>query len=95
MFLHDSPMEAFKREDRMEKYGNAVGFLRETVRECIKVKAIKETDEMAVRLEVWGIVHGLSTLFVRKSYEAMGLTKVEAEDYMKKAFENFLSRIKA
>ncbi len=95
MFLHDSPMDAFKREDRMEGYGNAVGFLRETVRECIKEKLVKEKNEVTLRLEVWGITHGLSTLFIRKSYEAMGLNKSEAEEYIKQSWENYLARIRA
>lgn len=95
MFLHDAPLEAFKREDRMDKHGNAIGFLRDTVRECIKEKMIKEKDEMIVRLEVWGLTHGLTTLFIRKSYEGMGLTKAEAEEFMKKCWDNYLDRIKA
>lgn len=95
IFLHDAPLQAFKREDRMDKHGNAIGFLRDTVRECIKEKMIKEKDEMIVRLEVWGLTHGLTTLFIRKSYEGMGLTKTEAEDYMKKCWDNYLDRIRA
>jgi AcrR family transcriptional regulator len=94
MFLHEAPMEAFKREDRMEKYGNAVGLLRETVRECIKEKLIKEKEEMIVRMQAWGLTHGLTTLFVRKSYDAMGLTKAEAEDWMKRSWDNYINGIK-
>lgn len=95
MFLHDSPLGAFKREDRMEKYGNAIGFLRETVKECIKENLITEKNEMIVRLEVWGLTQGLTVLMVRKSYEGMGLTKTEAEDYIKLCWDNYLNRIKA
>jgi AcrR family transcriptional regulator len=94
MFLHDSPMEAFKKEDRMEKYGNAVGFLRETVKECVMQGLIKRQDEIALRLEIWAVTHGLTILFVRKSYEAMGLKKAEAEEYIKLCWENFLAKIK-
>lgn len=95
MFLHDSPLEGLKREDRMDKYGNAIGFLRDTVKECIKQKLITEKNEMNVRLEVWGLTHGLTTLFVQRSYEGMGLTNTEAETYMMKCWENYLARIKA
>lgn len=95
MFLHGSPLGEFKKEDRMEKYGNAVGFLRETVKDCIKEKLITENNEMTMRLEVWGITHGLTSLFVSKSYEAMGLTKSEAEEYIKQSWDKFLDRIKA
>lgn len=95
MFLHDSPLEGLKKEDRMDKYGNAIGFLKETVIECIKANLITETNEMFVRFQVWGLTHGLTTLFVQKSYVGMGLTKVEAEDYIMNCWENFLERIKA
>lgn len=94
MFLHSSPMTEFKKTDRMEKHGNAVGFLKDTVIECMNKKMIKGSNEMELRLEIWGITHGLSTLFVNKSYEAMGLTKTQAEEHMKNTWENFLARIK-
>ncbi len=93
MFLHRSPMTEFKKTDRMEKHGNAVGFLKDTVIECMNKKMIKGSNEMELRLEIWGITHGLSTLFVNKSYEAMGLTKTQAEEHMKNTWENFLARI--
>ncbi len=95
MFLHDSPLAELKKEDRMDKYGNAINFLKETVKECIEEKMISETDEIVVRLEVWGLTHGLSTLFVHRSYEGMGLTKEEAKDYMLQSWEKYLSRIKS
>ncbi len=95
MFLHNSPLAEFKKEDRMEKHGNAVGFLRDTVRECIANKQLKNSDEMIVRLEVWGITHGLTTLVVNNSYKAMGLTKNQVEKHIKVCWENFLTNIKA
>lgn len=93
MFLHNSPMTEFNKTNRMDKHGNAVQFLKETVLECLEKKMLKG-NEMELRLEIWGITHGLCTLFVNKSYEATGLTKSQAEEQMKKAWDNFLTRIK-
>ena len=93
MFLHNSPMTEFKKTDRMENHGNAVGFLKQTVIECLEQKLIKG-NEMELRLEVWGLTHGLCTLFVNKSYEAAGLTKSQAEEQMKNALDTYLARIK-
>lgn len=94
MFLHNSPMNEFKKTDRMDKHGNAVGFLKDTVLECLEKKMIKGTNELDLRMEIWGITHGLCTLYVNKSYEAAGLTKTQAEEHMKNAWNNFLARIK-
>ncbi len=95
MFLHNSPLTEFKKEDRMETHGNAVGFLRDTVRECIENKLVNRSDEVLLRLEIWGLTHGLCTLFVNKSYEPMGLTKIQTEKYIKACWENYLNNIKA
>ncbi|MBL7932030.1 MAG: TetR/AcrR family transcriptional regulator [Bacteroidia bacterium] len=95
MFLHNSPMAEFKKEDRMDKHGNAVGFLKDTIAECLEKKMIKGTDPLELRLEVWAITHGLCTLYVNKSYEVAGLTRTQAEEHMKNAWENYLARIKA
>jgi AcrR family transcriptional regulator len=93
MFMHNSPLGEFKKENRMEKHGNAVGFLRDTVRECVERKMVKGADEIMLRLQIWGLTHGLTTLVVNKSYEAMGLTKTQAEEYTKTCWDNFLSKI--
>jgi len=95
MFLFAAPMDEFKKENRMEKHGNAVGFLRDTVRECIDKEKVNITDEMVLRLQVWGLTHGLSTLFVSNSYQAMGLSKSEAEAHMMAAWDSYLQSIKA
>ena len=95
MFLHNSPMTEMKKENRMDKHGNAIGFLRDTVHECIAQKLVKPSDEILLRLEIWGLTHGLSTLFVNNSYEPMGLSKAQAEKYIKSCWDNYIKRIKA
>lgn len=94
MFLHNSPMSEFKKTDRMENHGNGVGFLKDTVAECMEKKMIKGTDQLELRMEIWAMTHGLCTLYVNKSYEAAGITKAQAEELMKNTWENFLARIK-
>ncbi|CAN5367504.1 TetR/AcrR family transcriptional regulator [soil metagenome] len=95
MFLHNSPLTEFKKENRMEKHGNAVGFLRDTIHECVANNQVKGSDEMILRLEVWGLTHGLTTLVINNSYKAMGLTKQQVEKHIKVCWENFLMNIKA
>lgn len=95
MFLHNAPLTEFKKENRMEKHGNAVGLLKDTVRECVEQKLLKKSDEILLRLEIWGLTHGLSTLFVNKSYEPMGLLKSQAEKYIKACWENYINNLKA
>jgi AcrR family transcriptional regulator len=95
MFLHNSPMKEFNKTDRMDKYGNAVGFLRDTVVECLENQLIKESNDLDLRMEIWGITHGLCTLYVNRSYEAAGLSKAQAEEHINNAWNNFLTRIKA
>lgn len=95
MFLHNSPLTEFNKEDRMDKHGNAVGFLRDTVKECIQKKMVKQTDEVLLRLEIWGLTHGLTTLFVNKSYEPMGLTQSQAAEYMKACWDNYMNNLKS
>lgn len=94
VFLLDSPLSEFKRQDRWEKYGNALGFFRYSVAECIENRLIKHTDITEACLELWGLAHGLTTLVVKRSYEGMGLTEKQAHKYMKTTWANFLERIR-
>lgn len=94
VFLLDSPLSEFKRQDRWEKYGNAIGFFRYTVAECIENKLISYTDEIEACLEIWGLAHGLITLFIKKSYQGLGLTEKQAYAHMKTTWANFITRIK-
>jgi AcrR family transcriptional regulator len=93
MFMLDSPLCAMKREDRWEKYGNVAGFFKYTVVECIDKKVIKYSDPVAACVEIWALAHGLTTMFVKKSYEVMGLTEDQAKIYMNTSWTNFMNRI--
>lgn len=94
VFLLDSPLSEFKRQDRWEKYGNALGFFRFTVAECIEEKLIDYSEVLPACIEIWGFVHGLITLLVKKSYQGLGLTEEQAYKQSKEAWANFLRRIK-
>ncbi|MBC8051919.1 MAG: TetR/AcrR family transcriptional regulator [Sphingobacteriaceae bacterium] len=93
-FLLDSPLGEFTRKNRWAKYGNALGFFTYTVKECVDQKLIDYIDVDKASLELWGIVHGLTTLFNKKSYMGLGLTEDIAKEYMKTAYNDFLKRIK-
>jgi AcrR family transcriptional regulator len=93
MFLLDSPLCAMTREDRWEKYGNVAGFFKYTVAECIEKKRINYSDPVAAGVEIWALAHGLTTMFVKKSYEVMGLTEDQARIYMNTSWTNFMNRI--
>lgn len=94
VFLLDSPLSEFKRQNRWDKYGNAIGFFKYTVAECMENKLINYTDEMEACLEIWGQAHGLITLVVKRSYEGLGLNEKQAHKLMKTTWANFLNRIR-
>lgn len=94
VFLLDSPLSEFKRQDRWEKYGNALGFFRFTVAECIEKRLIDYTEVMPACMEIWGMAHGLITLMVKKSYQGLGLTEEQAYKQSTAAWKNFLTRIR-
>lgn len=93
-FLHDAPLTEFKRKNRWEKYGNGMGFLKYTVNECIEQGLINYSDVVTASFEFWAHVHGLTTLFVKKSYEGLEMTKEQAKEYIYTSWINFLNRIK-
>ena len=95
MFLLDAPLGELKKQNRWEGYGNASGFFRVTVAECIEKRLITYTELLPAALEMWGLVHGLTTMYIKKSYEVMGLTEPQAKKYMRSCWTNFLERVTA
>ena len=93
-FLLDSPLGEFTRKNRWKKYGNALGFFTYAVQECVDQKLIKFTDVNLACLELWGLVHGLTTIYIKKSYMGLGLTSEATREYMIKSYDNFLNLIK-
>jgi hypothetical protein len=71
-----------------------MGFLKYTVNECIEQKSIKYTDPLFASFEIWAMAHGLTTLYVKRSYEGLDMTKDQAEEFIKRSWMNFLDRIK-
>lgn len=94
-FLHDSPLAELKRKDRWEKHGNGVGFFKSIVSECIALKliAFSESELQPICMEMFCLVHGLTTMFVNRSYEAFDLTEAEAKIYIYDVWSKYLKRI--
>ncbi|MEO6831873.1 MAG: TetR/AcrR family transcriptional regulator [Chitinophagaceae bacterium] len=93
MFMLDGPLSELKKRDRWGKYGNVAGFFKYTVMECIDNGLISYSDPDEACLEIWALAHGLTTIYVKKSYEVMGLTESDIKKYMNSSWRSFINRI--
>ena len=70
MFIQNAPMDrlAQMNEGRWIHGDRALDLLRSIVKECMIQKIIKKGDPDSVTMAVWGMVHGLVSLTIRKRF---------------------------
>jgi AcrR family transcriptional regulator len=70
MFIQNAPMDrlAQMNDGRWVHGDRALDLLRSIVKECITQKIIKKGDPDSVTMAVWGMVHGLVSLTIRKRF---------------------------
>ena len=70
MFIQNAPMDrlAQMNDGRWVHGDRALDLLRSIVKECMTQKIIKKGDPDSVTMAVWGMVHGLVSLTIRKRF---------------------------
>ena len=70
MFIQNAPMDrlAQMNDGRWVHGDRALDLLRSIVKECMTQKIIKKGDTDSVTMAVWGMVHGLVSLTIRKRF---------------------------
>ena len=79
MFIQNAPMEKLAQmNDGKWIHGDrALELLRSIIKECMTQKIIKKGDVDSVTMAVWGMVHGLVSLTIRKRFvKLVGQDKV-------------------
>ena len=79
MFIQNAPMEKLAQmNDGKWIHGDrALELLRTIIKECMTKKIIKRGDVDSVTMAVWGMVHGLVSLTIRKRFvKLVGQDKV-------------------
>ena len=79
MFIQNAPMEKLAQmNDGKWIHGDrALDLLRTIIKECMTKKIIKRGDVDSVTMAVWGMVHGLVSLTIRKRFvKLVGQDKV-------------------
>lgn len=51
--------------------GNALNFLKSILQECVDKKLIKDADVETMAMGIWGMVHGLVSLAIRKRFNKL------------------------
>jgi AcrR family transcriptional regulator len=70
MFIQNAPMDklAQMNDGRWIHGDKALGLVRSIIKECMTQKIIKEGDVDSVTMAVWGMVHGLVSITIRKRF---------------------------
>ncbi len=77
MFILQAPMEALQGMDNCEwKCGDeALGKLKNTIRECMDKNLIEKGDVDAIAMAIWGMVHGMVSLAIRNRFDKACFTR--------------------
>jgi AcrR family transcriptional regulator len=73
MFIQEAPMDALEEKVNCDWQSGdvALGKLKETVAECIEAGLITKGDVNAISMAVWGMVHGLVSLAIRRRFDKL------------------------
>lgn len=73
MFILEAPMDALQMMENCEwRSGDvALGKLKETISECMEGGYIKRGDVNAVSMAIWGMVHGMVSLYIRHRFDKL------------------------
>lgn len=71
MFILQAPMEALQAVENCEwKSGDqALGRLKEVLQECMDKQLIVQGDVDATAMAIWGLVHGMVSLAIRRRFD--------------------------
>jgi AcrR family transcriptional regulator len=97
MFILKAPMEALSSMKNCEWVSGdqALGRLKELLRECMERKFIKEGDVDVMAMAIWGMVHGMVSLAIRDRLEKLVPTPEEVIPTMRKALNWLINAIDA
>jgi AcrR family transcriptional regulator len=101
MFIQNAPMDKLaEMNDGKWIHGDrALDLLRSIIKECMTQKIIKKGDVDSVTMAVWGMVHGLVSLTIRKRFvKLVGQDKVvetmhQGISWMMKAMDQSKNKI--
>lgn len=74
MFILKAPMEALESLDancEWKSGDQALGKLKETIKECMDKKLIDKGDVDAVAMSIWSMVHGMVSLAIRDRFDKL------------------------
>lgn len=74
MFILKAPMEALESLDancEWKSGDQALGKLKDTIRECMDKKLIDNGDVDAVAMSIWSMVHGMVSLAIRDRFDKL------------------------
>lgn len=94
MFLMTSPIENLEGREQIWEDGHiAFGMLKQVVAECIQKGYFKTNDVEAISMMIWAMVHGLTTLHLRK--RTLMFPEEERLQRLQQAFHLFVELIKS
>ncbi len=93
MFIMIAPIETLEcREDVWEDGHRAFDILQQVVQACIHTGDIKHNDAKRAALMIWGTVHGLAALFLRRRLSMFD--REQPQVLINEAFSLFIDTIK-
>lgn len=93
MFIMTAPMDAIAcREDIWDDGHRAFYVLQNVVQSCIDAGALQHPDAERAAFMIWGMVHGLAALYLRKRMMIFG--EERKKQLMDEAYELFVETIR-
>ena len=73
MFILNAPMDSLQALEKCEwtSGDQALGKLKETIQECMDKDLIEKGDVDAIAMAIWGVVHGMASLAIRKRFDKL------------------------
>lgn len=98
MFIMRAPMKAIKQmkeELACWAYGETTfEFLQKTVAECIEKKLIKSTDMHLVSMNMWSLVHGMVSLYIRDRFLIMNVSETQLRKMLLAGLDEAMMNLK-
>lgn len=94
MFVLTAPMNAIKDHTIWENGCCAFHFLKEIVTECVAKEKLRFTNVDLGCLQVWSMVHGLVTLYLKRRLDVMEMTEEQELQGVYLSIDNYLLLMK-
>lgn len=95
MFVLTAPMNAIKDHKLWENGCCAFHFLREIITACIEQGKLRFDDVDLGCLQVWSMVHGLVTLYLKQRLDVMEMSDEQELQVVYLSIDNYLLMMKA